>query len=77
MNIDKVSIYIPVYNSEKTIEFIAGDEAKPIAYYFPPGILHGYKCIHGPMEIIYVTSEVYDLEDEVRVPKVNINKSIF
>ena len=62
---------------EKTIEFIAGDEAKPIAYYFPPGILHGYKCIHGPMQIIYVTSEVYDLEDEVRVPKVNINKSIF
>ena len=62
---------------EKTIEFIAGDEAKPIAYYFPPGILHGYKCIHGPMQIIYVTSEVYDLNDEVRVSKSTFKKSIF
>ena len=51
---------------QKTMEFIAGDEANPTAYFFPPGVLHGYKCTQGPMQIIYVTSGVYDLEEEVR-----------
>ena len=51
---------------QKTMEFIAGDEANPTAYFFPPGVLHGYMCIQGPMQIIYVTSGVYDLEEEVR-----------
>ena len=40
---------------------------KPQVYYFPPGVLHGYECIDGPMHIIYMTSGIYDLEDEVRV----------
>ena len=39
----------------------------PQVYYFPPGVLHGYECIDGPMHIIYMTSGIYDLEDEVRV----------
>ena len=49
------------------IEKIVGDDKHPFAYYFPPGVLHGYKCIKGPMNIIYVTSGVYDLDDEVRI----------
>lgn len=40
---------------------------KPQVYYFPPGVLHGYECIDGPMHIIYMTSGIYDLEDEVKV----------
>lgn len=56
-----------------TMEFIAGDESKPLAYYFPLGILHGYKCIRGPMQIIYVTSGVYDLEDEIRKSNKELN----
>ena len=52
----------------KTIDFIIGDNDLPIAYYFPPGGMHGYKCIKGPMDIIYVTSGVYDLNDEIRMP---------
>ena len=40
---------------------------KPKVYYFPPGVLHGYKCLSGPMNIIYVTSGAYDVEDEIRV----------
>jgi dTDP-4-dehydrorhamnose 3,5-epimerase len=51
----------------KLIEFVAGDGDKPSSYFFPPGVLHGYKCIQGPMHIIYVTSGVYDLEDELRM----------
>ena len=47
-------------------EFVVGDGLDPLAYYFPPGVFHGYKCIQGPMQIIYATSGVYDLEDEVR-----------
>jgi len=66
----KVGLYDTRNDSEtymKTMEFIAGDGEKPIAYFFPPGILHGYKCTKGPMQIIYLTSGTYDLEDEIRV----------
>ena len=52
----------------ETMEFLVGDDEKPRAYYFPPGVLHGYKCLKGPMQIVYVTSGVYDLSDEVRIP---------
>jgi dTDP-4-dehydrorhamnose 3,5-epimerase len=57
---------------KELMEFIAGDEAEPISYFFPPGVLHGYKCIQGPMQIIYVTSGIYDLDDEIR----NSNKDL-
>ena len=48
------------------MEFAVGDEENSIAYFFPPGVLHGYKCVSGPMHIIYATSGLYDLDDEVR-----------
>ncbi len=51
----------------KLVEQTIGDDEDPIAYYFPPGVLHGYKCLRGPMQIIYVTSGIYDLDDEVRI----------
>ena len=53
----------------KTMEFLAGENQSAHVYYFPPGVLHGYKCISGPMHIIYVTSGVYDLADEIRIPQ--------
>jgi len=49
------------------IEFMAGDNQKPSAYIFPPGVFHGYKCIQGPMNIIYITSDIYDPEEEMRI----------
>ena len=55
----------PTYR--ETIEFILGDGQEPSAYYFPPGVLHGYKCLKGPMQIIYVTSGIYTLSDEIRL----------
>jgi dTDP-4-dehydrorhamnose 3,5-epimerase len=55
----------------ETMEFIVGDNEKFRAYFFPPVVLHGYKCLKGPMHIIYVTSGVYDLSDEVRISKDN------
>lgn len=55
----------PTY--KETMEFFAGDGQEPCAYFFPPGVLHGYKCLKDPMHIIYVTSGVYDLSDEIRI----------
>jgi len=66
----KVALYDGRNDSEtymETMNIFAGDRVDPVAYFFPPGVLHGYKCIKGPMQIIYVTSELYDLEDEIRV----------
>jgi dTDP-4-dehydrorhamnose 3,5-epimerase len=51
---------------EKVDTFIIDNNISIFGYYFPPGVLHGYKCTHGPMNIIYVTSGTYDLNDEVR-----------
>lgn len=48
-------------------EFFAGDNQPAQVYYFPAGVLHGYKCINGPMNIIYVTSGTYDSDEEVRI----------
>ena len=50
------------------MEFPVGENQDAWVYCFPPGVLHGYKCIHGPAHVIYVTSGVYDLSDEVRIP---------
>jgi dTDP-4-dehydrorhamnose 3,5-epimerase len=46
-----------------TMEFLAGENQEAAVYCFPPGVAHGYRCIN----IIYVTSDVYDLADEVRI----------
>ncbi len=63
-----------ISNAYKGImEFVAGDEMKPIAYFFPPGVMHGYKCLEGPMQIIYATSGVYDLKDEIRMTNEDLN----
>ena len=53
----------------RTIEFFAGEGQPALAYFFPPGVLHGYVCLEGPVQIFYATSGTYDPEgDEVRIP---------
>ena len=52
----------------ETMTFRAGAGREAICYMFPPGVAHGYHCLEGPMQIIYVTSGTYDLDDEVRIP---------
>jgi dTDP-4-dehydrorhamnose 3,5-epimerase len=52
---------------KEIMEFNVGEGQEPMAYFFPSGVLHGYKCLKGPMHIIYATSGVYDLSDEVRL----------
>ena len=53
---------------QQTMEFLVGENTKASVYLFPAGVVHGYKCIKGPANVIYVTSGQYDLEDEVRIP---------
>ena len=67
-------IYVALYDNRKdsktyakTLTFLVGDNQNNIMYKFPPGVLHGYKCINGPMNIIYITSGEYDTDDEVRI----------
>ena len=57
------------FTYKEVMEFVVGDIDKSVAYFFPPGVLHSYKCYKGPMHIIYVTSGIYDLNDEVRISK--------
>jgi dTDP-4-dehydrorhamnose 3,5-epimerase len=66
----KVALYdsrtdSPTYG--EIMEFLAGDHQEQSVYKFPPGVLHGYRCVNGPMNIIYMTSGTYTLEEEVRV----------
>ena len=70
--INVVLIDTRVNSSSKNnkIEFIANNK---IAYFFPPGVFHGYKCLKGPMDIIYITSGVYDLSDEIKKNNNDLN----
>ena len=56
----------PTYR--ETMEFLAGDNQPAYVYSFPPGVVHGYRCLHGPAHVFYLTSGVYDLSDEERFP---------
>ena len=49
-----------------TIELLVGDNYTPVVYKFPPGVAHRYKCVNGPMLVLYVTSGIYDVNDEER-----------
>ncbi|HJO92910.1 MAG TPA: dTDP-4-dehydrorhamnose 3,5-epimerase family protein [Victivallales bacterium] len=76
----KVALYDSRENSHtygKIMGFLAGENQKAQVYSFPNGVLHGYKCISGPMNIIYVTSGTYNIEEEIRVeyntPEINFD----
>jgi dTDP-4-dehydrorhamnose 3,5-epimerase len=56
----------PTYR--KTFEFLAGDNQPARVYSLPAGVAHGYRCIHGPAHVMYLTSGVYDQNDEMRIP---------
>jgi dTDP-4-dehydrorhamnose 3,5-epimerase len=51
---------------KKKMTFLIGENQKAQVYKFPSGVYHGYKCLSGPMNIIYFTSGQYNLNDELR-----------
>ncbi len=49
-------------------EVYMGDNYDPIVLKIPPGVAHGVKVLSGEAHLFYITSRVYDPEDEGRIP---------
>ena len=49
-------------------EIMMGDNQGGSILKIPPGVAHGCKCISGPANLFYITSHVYDPDDEGRIP---------
>jgi dTDP-4-dehydrorhamnose 3,5-epimerase len=48
-------------------EFIMGDIYDPFVIKIPPGVAHGLKVLVGPADLVYVTSSVYNPNEEGRI----------
>jgi len=52
---------------KETMDFYMGDFQSSQVVKIPPGIAHGCKTIQGPVNLFYVTSQIYNPEDEIRI----------
>jgi dTDP-4-dehydrorhamnose 3,5-epimerase len=52
---------------KKHIKKLIGHNSDNCAYLFSPGILHSYKCISNFVDIIYITSDIYDQINEIKI----------
>ena len=52
----------------KTMDFLMGDLQPARVLKIPPGIAHGCKTVQGPVHLFYLTSHVYNPDDEIRIP---------
>jgi len=50
------------------VEYLMGDDCQPFVLRIPPGVAHGLKVLQGPAYLFYITSQVYNPEDEGRIP---------
>lgn len=50
-------------------EFYLGDDNESQIIKVPPGVAHGCKVIKGPADLFYITSHIYNPEDEGRIPE--------
>jgi dTDP-4-dehydrorhamnose 3,5-epimerase len=67
----KVALYDTRKNSPTfgvTMELLMGDPYGAKILKVPPGVAHGYKVLEGPAHLFYITSRVYDPNDEGRIP---------
>lgn len=65
LTISNLHGHIRKYNYQ---EFILGDDQPPAILKIPPGVAHGLKVLQGPAVLSYITSHVYNPEDEGRIP---------
>ena len=56
----------PTYKA--VMDFLMGDLQTVQVIKIPPGVAHGCKTVQGPVNLFYVTSHVYNPDDEVRLP---------
>lgn len=52
----------------ETMELLMGENQLSQIIRIPPGVAHGCKCLSGPAHLFYITSHVYDPNDEGRIP---------
>ena len=52
---------------KETMDFYLGDFQTAQVVKILPGIAHGCKAIQGPVNLFYVTSHVYNADDEIRI----------
>jgi dTDP-4-dehydrorhamnose 3,5-epimerase len=50
-----------------TMEVYLGDLQPARVIKIPPGVAHGCKTVQGPVNLLYVTSRIYDPSDEKRL----------
>ncbi len=55
-------------NAIPKTEYLLGDNQPAQVLRIPPGVAHGLKVLQGPAHLFYVTSHVYNPEDEGRIP---------
>ena len=51
-----------------TMDFLMGDLQQPRVVKIPPGVAHGCKTVQGPVNLFYITSHIYNPDDEIRIP---------
>jgi len=52
----------------QSMDFLMGDLQPARVLRIPPGVAHGCKVIQGPVNLLYVTSQIYNPQDEIRIP---------
>lgn len=52
----------------QTMDFLMGDLQPARVLRIPPGVAHGCKTVQGPVNLLYLTSRLYDPADEIRIP---------
>jgi dTDP-4-dehydrorhamnose 3,5-epimerase len=52
----------------ETMELMLGENQQSRVLRIPPGVAHGCNCRSGPAQLFYITSNVYDPDDEGRIP---------
>src|SRR5512141_3031824 len=50
------------------VELLMGDNQPAQVLRIPPGVAHGCKCLTGTANLFYVTSNIYDVTEEGRIP---------
>ena len=52
---------------KQTMDFLMGDLQEAQIIKIPPGVAHGCQTVQGPVNLFYVTSHVYNPDDELRI----------
>jgi len=53
---------------KQCMDFLMGDFQPARAVKIPRGVAHGCQTIQGPVNLLYITSHVYNPDDELRIP---------